>query len=347
MKKTFLFIIILSIYNIVAAQNHEPVVSNVRMVLRQDCSKIIDIYYDLADEDGDLCSVNVQASNDNGTTWDMDMALSNLLFYTKITGDIGTNITPGLDKHIIWDFSPTSSLWYDSVYRIKVLVNDIHFNSCPGTPTLTYGGTTYHTIQIGTQCWLKENLNIGTMILNNQASSDNGIIEKYCYMDDSNMCRVFGGIYKFAEMRQYAPNNNFKPQGICPEGWHIPDNADWRTLFLYFDPGIQFYTAWGHTWGNGNLSTDIGPDLREEGFYYWYPTSGYEGTNTSGFSLLAAGSKSSNSSLFPGFLGSAELWSGEVFDATRAFYFRVTTSLSIFANTTQNVYGMSVRCIRD
>ena len=35
---------------------------------------------------------------------------------------------------------------------------------CPGTPTVTYEGQTYNTVQIGNQCWFKENLNVGTMI---------------------------------------------------------------------------------------------------------------------------------------------------------------------------------------
>ena len=35
---------------------------------------------------------------------------------------------------------------------------------CPRTPTVTYEGQTYNTVQIGTQCWFKENLNVGTMI---------------------------------------------------------------------------------------------------------------------------------------------------------------------------------------
>jgi hypothetical protein len=33
---------------------------------------------------------------------------------------------------------------------------------CPGTPTLDYAGKTYHTVQIGSQCLLKENLDVGT-----------------------------------------------------------------------------------------------------------------------------------------------------------------------------------------
>ncbi|HSL89900.1 MAG TPA: hypothetical protein VK870_11395 [Ignavibacteriaceae bacterium] len=58
---------------------------------------------------------------------------------------------------------------------------------CPGTPTVTYAGKTYNTVQIGNQCWLKENLDVGNMIIGSLNQFDNGIIEKYCYNNDSNI----------------------------------------------------------------------------------------------------------------------------------------------------------------
>lgn len=48
---------------------------------------------------------------------------------------------------------------------------------CPDSPTITYEGQMYNTVQILSQCWLKENLNIGIMIPDNMESSDNGSIE--------------------------------------------------------------------------------------------------------------------------------------------------------------------------
>jgi len=67
-------------------------------------------------------------------------------------------------------------------------------NPCPNLPAVNYGGKIYNTVQIGTQCWLKENLNIGTMIPVNQDGSNNGSIEKYCYNNDINNCNVYGGL---------------------------------------------------------------------------------------------------------------------------------------------------------
>ncbi len=51
---------------------------------------------------------------------------------------------------------------------------------CMGAPTVEYEGQTYNTIQIYSQCWLKENLNVGAMISATQSQENNNTIEKYC-----------------------------------------------------------------------------------------------------------------------------------------------------------------------
>jgi hypothetical protein len=47
---------------------------------------------------------------------------------------------------------------------------------CPGLPTVTYSGKIYNTVQIGSQCWLKENLNVGNMIDSLQDQTNNDTI---------------------------------------------------------------------------------------------------------------------------------------------------------------------------
>jgi hypothetical protein len=58
----------------------------------------------------------------------------------------------------------------------------------PSEGTVTYMGKTYHIVQIGTQYWLKENLDVGTMILGSQNQTNNGRIDKYCYHDSVVNC---------------------------------------------------------------------------------------------------------------------------------------------------------------
>jgi hypothetical protein len=69
--------------------------------------------------------------------------------------------------------------------------------SCPGIPTVAYDGQVYHTIQIGSQCWMKENLNVGVMIPGTQWMHDDGIIEKYCYDNDPDNSTKYVGLYEW------------------------------------------------------------------------------------------------------------------------------------------------------
>ncbi len=139
---------------------------------------------------------------------------------------------------------------------------------CPGTPTVTYEGKTYNTVQIGTQCWLKENLNVGTRVNGVQNQSNNSTIEKYCYNDDEANCNTYGGLYQWNEAMQYstAPGT----RGICPPGWHIPANAEFETLAAAVNNDGNALKAIGQGTGSG------------------------QGTDTSGFSALLAGLRDTN-----------------------------------------------------
>jgi uncharacterized protein (TIGR02145 family) len=99
---------------------------------------------------------------------------------------------------------------------------------CPGAPTVEYEGQVYNTIQIFSQCWLKENLNVGEMIPVTMEQSDNGTIEKYCYNNEPDSCAKYGGLYQWQEMMQYTAQQG--AQGICPPGWHLPTDEEWKVL---------------------------------------------------------------------------------------------------------------------
>lgn len=75
--------------------NSPPVVSNVTASQRPDASKLVDIYYNLADADGDACTVWAVVSDNGGVTFKVP-ALT-------FTGHVGPGITPGSGRHIIWD----------------------------------------------------------------------------------------------------------------------------------------------------------------------------------------------------------------------------------------------------
>ena len=199
---------------------------------------------------------------------------------------------------------------------------------CPGTPTVVLNGKTYNTVHIGTQCWLRENLNTGTMIPGSQAPANNGIVEKYCFNNYEPNCNVSGALYKWDEMMQYVTTGD--AQGICPAEWHIPSDNGWQVLTTYL----------------GGISVAGGP-MKEAGTVHWAtPNTG--ATNSSGFSALPSGYLWAGS--FNNYNSNEYLWSSTFNPSNTA-----NAKIRSLANTTQVVtvvdndktYGFSVRCLKD
>lgn len=153
---------------------------------------------------------------------------------------------------------------------------------CPGTPTVEYEGQIYNTIQIFSQCWLKENLNVGMMILGAEDMTDNDTIEKYCYNNEMDSCIKYGGLYQWNEIMQYTTQQGV--QGICPPGWHIPTDEEWKVLEGAVDGQ---YSIGDVTWDIEGFSRgfDVGKNLKS--------TSGWNGngngTDLFSFSSLPGG----------------------------------------------------------
>jgi uncharacterized protein (TIGR02145 family) len=114
--------------------------------------------------------------------------------------------------------SPITSRTYTFQYAFNI--------PCPGTPTVTYAEKVYNTVQIFSQCWFKENINVGNM--GSKESQDSTTIRKYCYLDLETNCDIYGGIYKWDEAMQHSTAEG--AQGICPSGWHIPTDDEWKVL---------------------------------------------------------------------------------------------------------------------
>ena len=95
-----------------------PVVSNATMTQRTDGSLNVDIYYNLADAENDACNISIILSGDGGSTYTIVPALPNL------SGAIGSGITPGTGKHIIWNIGNESYSFNSNQYRVKVIAED-------------------------------------------------------------------------------------------------------------------------------------------------------------------------------------------------------------------------------
>jgi uncharacterized protein (TIGR02145 family) len=208
---------------------------------------------------------------------------------------------------------------------------------CPGTPTVTYEGQVYNTVQIFSQCWLKENLNVGTMISGTQNMSNNSVIEKYCYNNELDSCTKYGGLYQWNEMMQYTLQQG--AQGICPSGWHLPTDEEWMVLEGAVDSQFGIGDSeWDMSNGRG---FDAGTNLKS--ISGWY--NGGNGTDLFGFSGLPGGIRIYDSDFL--YIDSHGDWwtSTEFYAAWRrylSYYLPEVDRYSVFEDC-----GLSVRCLRD
>lgn len=211
--------------------------------------------------------------------------------------------------------------------------NQVSFNTtnpCPGIPSIIYEGQTYNTVLVGSQCWLRENLNAGVMIQGPQAQSDNGVKEKYCYDNDPANCTAYGGLYQWSEAMQYS--NSPGAQGICPPGWHVPTDADWCTLSTFLDPSVNCsYFGWS--------GTDAGTKMKS--------MSGWgsgNGTNSSGLNVLPAGYYDS---AFSGVGQYTALWSSSLFSNLPLYRALSSYYPKIYRSSATLSVGYSVRCLKN
>jgi uncharacterized protein (TIGR02145 family) len=191
-------------------------------------------------------------------------------------------------------------------------------------------GNSYNTVQIGDQCWMKENLKVGTIVSGDQ--TNNGIIEKDCYENDPANCDVYGGLYQWDEMMQYSIIPGIK--GICMSGWHLPTDEEWTTLSTYLG---------GENVAGGKMKTT---GTIEEGTGLWYsPNTG--ATNSSGFTGLPGGLRFTDG-LFGYLSYSGNWWSSTQYDASNAWNRYLTYSIANVVRYNYNkAHGFSVRCLKD
>jgi uncharacterized protein (TIGR02145 family) len=207
---------------------------------------------------------------------------------------------------------------------------------CPGTPSVEYEGQVYNTVQIFSQCWFKENLNVGKMIDVLTGQSNNGIIEKYCYKNEPDSCTKYGAYYQWDEMMQYGFPEPLK-QGICPPGWHLPSDQEWKVLEGAMDSqyGIgdniwNEYLQRGFDAGN-NMKTTCG--WKENG----------NGTDLLGFAGLPAGYNTGNIGI-SGEWWTATFYNDPYYPCGRAIRNDIS---GVVRSNDNNIFGQSVRCLKD
>lgn len=196
-----------------------------------------------------------------------------------------------------------------------------------GVSTVTYDEYDYTTVEIGSQCWFRENLRAdnyrnGNPIpggLDNTAWSTNTTGAQAIYNDDPANLAIYGRLYNW-----FAVDN---ANGLCPTGWHVPTDAEWTVLTTFVGgesvAGIAMKSS----------ASD---------------TPSWNGSNSSGFKGLPSGNRNSGGPYFSagtdGFYwsstasGTIEAWNRLLFSAND----------NIFRyNTSWRYDGFAVRCLKD
>lgn len=126
-----------------------------------------------------------------------------------------------------------------------------------------YDGNAYNTVTIGDQIWLQENLK------SLHYSDGTEITEVWSYDDNETYVPIYGRLYTWNGAMNYSTTEG--SQGVCPDGWHLPTDAEWTELGTYL--------------GGDNVA---GGKLKSTGTDLWQaPNTG--ATNESGFTGLPAG----------------------------------------------------------
>ena len=222
----------------------------------------------------------------------------------------------------------------------------IHTSSCKKDenptpiPTVTdIDGNVYHTVTIGTQVWMVENLKTtkhrdGSAIPNITDSAAWGNLTTGAYCDYSNTpgnSTTYGRLYNW-----YVVNDS---RNIAPIGWHVPTDGEWNIMEKNLDNTVDTTaTSW--------VGTDIGSKVKETGTAHWAsPNSG--ATNSSGFTALPGGYRNGNGT-FDGIGSNGCFWSATASNATNAWdRYLGYDYAKVDRGSYAKIDGYSVRCLKD
>ena len=224
---------------------------------------------------------------------------------------------------------------------------------CPGTPTLTdIDGNVYNTVQIGSQCWMKENLRTTRYAdstgIPTGTSDSYTLPYRYFPNNDESTVPDYGFLYNWSAVMHGGTSSDAEPsgvQGICPTGWHVPSRSEWTALTDYVS-SMDVYvcgsnTAWiakslasATGWNNGALVQCVISD-------------DVSSNNATGFSGLPAGTVSASPGVVSfGVYG--RFWSSTQTDDDNAGVFSLFSQgnyVELFGVPKNQAY--SVRCVRD
>lgn len=203
-----------------------------------------------------------------------------------------------------------------------------------------YNGHHYRTVKIGNQCWMAENLK------STHYSDGTPISGAYSYNDDNSRAYKYGRLYTWSAVMNGAPSSDANPsgvQGVCPAGWHVPSDEEWKELEMTL--GMTRVLADTTGWRGAG----VGLMLKEiDEAVAWINTgSAVEGNNYSGFSAFGAGYRMADGN-YVMFWERTNFWSCTEYSATHSWDRVLGYEQHLVARGTFNrESGASVRCVRN
>lgn len=200
--------------------------------------------------------------------------------------------------------------------------------SKPDSNTVTdIDGNVYHTVKIGTQTWMVENLKVthyrnGDPIPNMTDKTNWRYLDAgaYCWYNNNVTNKsTYGALYNFWAV---ADSRN-----IAPIGWHVPTDAEWNILINFFGGEVA-----------------AGGKLKEAGTSHWLSPN-TDASNSNGFTALPGGALNISDFAWIGEIGI--WWSSPIeIDRTRTCQMDFNEGY-VYRDIAGEGPGYSVRCVKD
>ena len=195
----------------------------------------------------------------------------------------------GLNNHQLYQFHITSvDIWGNESQPSYTVTK------APSTTTLTdINGNVYPTVIIGNQEWMAQNL-MATTFANGEAISRLDTNEEwstaggaaysvYPFDNIEGIANELGMLSAYGAL--YNAHSVTDARGLCPDGWHVPLDAEWQELFSYVG---------GADVAGGNLkSIRVEPDSHPR-----WASPNTSATDQYGFSTLPAGARNVDGSFY-------------------------------------------------
>ncbi len=197
-------------------------------------------------------------------------------------------------------------------------------------------GNVHGTVKIGSQEWTRENLK------STKYADGSNIPGSYPAGGEESNVPIYGRLYNWYAVMHGAASSTSNPsmvQGVCPDGFHVPSDAEWKELEMFLGMSQGEADSEGYR-------GEIAGKLKLRGM--WLPSPGIS-DNTTGFSALPAGYRELNGTYqFADFFWGAFHIATESQDTSTTASRLLTGDMNgIWRYSDSKKYGMSVRCAKD